>query len=475
MDKIILPEKVQFIIQELLSHGYEAYAVGGCIRDSLLGRVPEDWDITTLAMPEQVKGLFPHTIDTGLEHGTVTVMLEKEGFEVTTYRIDGEYEDGRHPKQVEFTRSLKEDLRRRDFTINALAYNDSAGIVDLFDGMGDLQKHIIRCVGNADDRFHEDALRIMRAVRFSAQLDFSIEADTLRAVSSHAPELKKISAERIRTELTKLLMSAHPERILTAYEAGLTAVFLPEFDRMMDTPQENIHHIYNVGIHSIQALLFLASESIPGGKLENLSKKDQAILRYAALLHDIGKPDSKTMDANGVAHFYKHAEIGAEMARAVLLRLKFDNETIQMAEHLIRVHDYRYSDGKTPTTEASVRRAIHRIGEDSLGLLFLLQEADLRAQNPALLAAKLRQLEEARELAGQILAEKQCVSLKNLAVNGVDLLRAGFPQGKEIGAALSGLLDYVLEHPEDNQKDILLERALLLRQQQAKTNDSNKN
>lgn len=459
MYKIVLPEKVQFIIQELTNHGYEAYAVGGCIRDSLLGRTPQDWDITTSAAPEQVKKLFSHTIDTGIVHGTVTVMLEKEGFEVTTYRIDGEYEDSRHPKQVEFTSSLTEDLRRRDFTINALAYNDSAGLVDIFAGAEDMKNRRIRCVGKADERFDEDALRIMRAVRFSAQLDFSIEPDTLRAVASHAKELRKISAERIRTELTKLLLSARPDRLLTAYETGLTEIILPEFDRMMATPQENPHHIYNVGIHSVQALLFIAAESAPGGRLAALDKKSQTWLRYAALLHDIGKPDTKTMDENGKAHFHGHAQAGAKMAETILRRLKFDNDTIQAVSHLIEVHDYRYSDGKFPTTERAMRRAIHRIGPDFLELLFCLQEADLRAQNPALLEDKLRQLNEAKQLSADILSAGQCLSLKNLAVNGNDLMQAGFPPGKTIGLLLSSLLDYVLENPDANTRDALLAEA----------------
>lgn len=465
MQKIILPEKVQFIIQKLEEYGYEAYAVGGCIRDSLLGRVPEDWDITTSATPEQVKVLFPHTIDTGIEHGTVTVMLEKEGFEVTTYRIDGKYEDGRHPSQVAYTPCLAEDLRRRDFTINALAYNGASGtggaggVVDLFGGIMDMEGRRIRCVGNADERFGEDALRLMRAVRFSAQLDFSIEDGTERAIAAHAGDLGKISAERIRTELTKLLLSPHPERILTAYRTGLTKVFLPEFDRMMATPQENPHHIYNVGIHSLKTLLFFAAESTPGGKLEGMDKKSQILLRYAALLHDAGKPDTRILDAGGTAHFHGHAQAGAQIAKAILLRLKFDNETIHTVEHLIQLHDYRYSDGKSPIAAHTMRRAIFRIGPGFLHLHFLLQEADLRAQNPALLDDKLRQLEEARELAAQILDARQCISLKDLAVNGNDLIRAGFPEGKQVGLLLSKLLEYVLEHPEANTRECLLAMA----------------
>ena len=256
--KIVLPEKVKFIIETLETHGYESYAVGGCVRDTMLHRTPGDWDITTQAKPEQVKEIFAekniHTIDTGIQHGTVTVMVEHEGFEVTTYRIDGEYEDARHPKNVQFTASLLEDLKRRDFTINAMAYNDKNGLIDAFDGVGDLERGVIRCVGCAMERFSEDALRMLRAVRFAAQLGFDIEAETKEAMVKLAPDIAKISAERIQTELVKLITSAHPGEIRTAWETGLTAVFLPEFDRMMATPQNTKHHCYSVGEHTVAAL-----------------------------------------------------------------------------------------------------------------------------------------------------------------------------------------------------------------------------
>ena len=245
--RIDLPQNVNFIIDTLYEHGFEAYAVGGCVRDSLLGRVPQDWDITTSAKPAQVKAIFDHTIDTGIQHGTVTVMLEHVGYEVTTYRIDGEYEDARHPKEVTFTSNLKLDLERRDFTINAMAYNHRAGLVDEFDGIADLKAHVIRCVGCAHDRFSEDALRMFRAVRFAAQLGFDIEAQTKAAIKELAPALSKVSAERIQVELVKLLTSDHPQMMRDLYELGLTAVFMPEFDVMMQTPQHNKHHMYSVG------------------------------------------------------------------------------------------------------------------------------------------------------------------------------------------------------------------------------------
>jgi len=464
MPQILLPQKVNTIIDRLQSAGYEAYAVGGCVRDSLLGRIPEDWDITTSAKPQEVKALFSHTVDTGIAHGTVTVLLGQEGFEVTTYRIDGEYEDMRHPKQVEFTSLLSLDLKRRDFTINAMAYNDLSGLVDLFGGMQDMEDHVIRCVGNADDRFGEDALRIMRAVRFCAQLDFEIAPDTLQAAASHAGELSHISAERVRVELTKLLLSSHPERLLTAQEIGLTAIFLPEFDRMLATTQENPHHIYNVGMHTIHALSYIAANTIKAQNdslsfLVSLSKKEQTILRFALLLHDCAKPDTKSIDENGYAHFYGHDHLGAIYSEEILRRLKFDNDTIREVSHLIKMHDTRYADSGKTVKMRTVRRAVSRIGKESLPLLFVLQEADLNAQNPKLLPDKLRQLNEARRMADEILAKGECISLKDLAINGSDLIASGFPPGKKIGECLKMLLDYVIEYPECNNKETLILRA----------------
>ena len=289
--KLILPENVSRIIDTLMRAGYEAYAVGGCIRDSLLGREPKDWDITTSASPAEVKALFPKTVDTGIAHGTVTVLLNREGFEVTTYRVDGTYEDFRHPKEVTFTPDLNEDLKRRDFTINAMAYNDTHGLIDAFDGAADLDRKIVRCVGAPKERFSEDALRMMRAVRFGAQLGFTVEEQTRSAICALAPTLKKISAERIQSELVSLLMSDHPEEMRTLYETGITKVILPEFDVMMQTAQNSPHHMYTVGEHTIQSLAQIESKKT---------------LRLAMLFHDIGKPSCKTTGEDGQDHFYGH-------------------------------------------------------------------------------------------------------------------------------------------------------------------------
>ena len=306
--KIVLPQDVITIIDRLESCGHEAYAVGGCVRDSILGKEPADWDITTSASPQEVKDLFSHTIDTGIAHGTVTIMCGKTGYEVTTYRIDGEYKDGRHPESVAFTNLLSEDLKRRDFTINAMAYNDSQGLVDLFDGVGDLKRGLIRCVGCASERFSEDALRMLRAVRFAAQLGFTIERQTYEAICTLASTIAKVSTERIMVELVKLLTSDHPEEMRAVYESGLSRVFLPEFDAMMQTPQHTIHHQYSVGEHTIHAIM-----GVPPDR----------ILRMTMLFHDIGKPQCRTTDADGIDHFHGHPEVGAEMTGQILHRLKF--------------------------------------------------------------------------------------------------------------------------------------------------------
>ena len=326
-----LPENVKKIIHTLQDAGFEAYAVGGCVRDALLGREPDDWDITTSALPQQVKGLFARTIDTGLQHGTVTVLFRagKDGwdtYEVTTFRIDGVYEDARHPKDVTFTPSLKEDLRRRDFTINAMAYNETAGLVDCFDGLSDLKKKQIRCVGDARERFTEDALRMMRAVRFAAQLGFSVVPDTLAQIRALAHRLSMISAERIRTELVKLLVSEHPDQLKILYESGLTDVFLPEFSALMETPQQSRHHGESAGEHTIASLCRVRADKV---------------VRLAMLFHDIAKPLCRTTDENGEDHFYGHPQVGAEMTKKILRRLKFDNETTRRVVSLVRLHDER--------------------------------------------------------------------------------------------------------------------------------------
>ena len=434
--KIQLPEKVNTIIQTLQEHGYEAYAVGGCVRDSLLGREPGDWDITTSASPDETKKLFARTVDTGIEHGTVTVLLGKEGFEVTTYRIDGKYEDSRHPTEVIFTRNLREDLLRRDFTINAMAYNDTEGIVDIFGGMDDLKRKIIRCVGNARERFGEDALRIMRGVRFAAQLGFSLEKETKGAMTELAPTLEKISAERIQTELVKLLVSDSPELIREAYHLGVTAVILPEFDEMMRTGQETKYHRYDVGEHTVQAVC-----NVPPDK----------VLRLTMLLHDVAKPEMKTVDADGTAHFKGHDIRGEQKAKEILRRLKFDNGTIHKVTKLVRWHDYRM-----PAEKKNVRKAMSKISAELFPMYLLVKRADILAHSMYRREEELENLSGLQKCYEEIVADHECVSLKQLAVTGTDLIGIGMKPGKQIGEVLNELLRIVLEYPEFNNKEHLL-------------------
>jgi len=436
--QIQLPEKVKFVIDTIEAAGYEAFAVGGCIRDSILKREPNDWDITTSAKPEDVKKLFHRTIDTGIAHGTVTVMLDKDGFEVTTYRIDGEYEDHRHPTEVIFTENLKEDLRRRDFTINAMAYNERCGLVDIFGGMEDIEKKVIRAVGCARDRFDEDALRILRAIRFSAQLGYEIEDQTAEAIRVLAPTLQKISAERIQVELVKLLTSPHPDYMRVAYELGVTKVILPEFDCCMETEQHHKHHMYSVGEHILHTL-----EHVPA----------QKHLRLAMLMHDIGKPRALTVGEDGTTHFHGHSVISAQIAEQVLRRLKFDNETIRKVSRMAEFHDYGM--GVEPT-EKILRRALNKIGEDLFPELFLVWKADVLGQSMYQREEKLQLIVDWEKCYEKVKEKGQCFQMSMLAVSGKDLMAAGIAPGKELGEKLQYLLEYVLEHPEENEKETLL-------------------
>lgn len=439
---INVPEKVKNIIATIETAGYEAYAVGGCVRDSILGRTPDDWDITTSAKPQKIKELFRRTIDTGIKHGTVTVMIDKEGFEVTTYRIDGEYEDSRHPKNITFTSNLTEDLKRRDFTINAMAYNDSHGLIDIFGGIKDINKKIIRCVGNPEERFTEDALRMMRAVRFSAQLGYTIEPGTAAAIKDMADSLRNISAERIQTELVKLLISFNPDYIRVCYKTGITRVILPEFDLCMETPQNNPHHCCSVGNHILKSLKEIQSNKY---------------LRLAMLFHDIGKPETRTTDEHGIDHFYGHAAVSESIAAKILHRLRFDNETIYKVTKLVLYHDY-----EAAPTAASVRRAIHKTGEDIYPLLFTVKRADIYAQSEYERDSKLHKLETIIKIYREIIQAQECTSLRSLAVTGKDLIEAGMKPGRELGDTLNAMLQIVLDDPSQNTKEMLLKHTFPL-------------
>lgn len=385
---IQIPRKVEQIITTLNQHGFEAYAVGGCVRDALLNRTPEDWDITTSARPEQVKNLFRRTVDTGIRHGTITVMDGKEGYEVTTYRIDGEYADGRHPDTVEFTSDLLEDLKRRDFTINAMAYSRQTGVVDAFDGVKDLQQGVIRCVGNAVERFTEDALRVLRAIRLSAQLDFTIEPSTREAIELLAPGIAKVSKERIQAELSKILQSAHPRRLKDVYQTGISNYISPAFAAI---PWERIR----------------IPPSLPPVKY----------VRWAAFLR----------------------LVSPEEAVAVLKDLKLDNDTIAKVKTLVA-----WSGAVLPPEPAAIRKAMSRMEPEVWDFLIVLNECGAGI----------------RELTDGIRRRGDCLRLKDLAVNGQDLIAAGIKPGKEIGMILERMLDGVLENPEVNQKEILINKYL---------------
>ncbi len=437
--KIQMPEAANYIIQTLMAHGYEAYIVGGCVRDSVLGRTPQDWDITTSATPEQTKALFRRTIDTGIEHGTVTIMMDHVGYEVTTYRVDGKYEDHRRPKEVTFTASLLEDLKRRDFTINAMAYNEQEGLVDIFGGAEDLRLGIIRCVGVPQERFDEDALRILRAVRFAAQLDFEIEAKTRQAIREKAEFLRDISAERIQVELTKLITSDHPERIIDAYELGITAIVLPEFDTMMETPQHTVYHKYDVGRHTVAVM-------------QNIDATP--VLRWAALLHDSAKPECRTTDEQGVDHFYGHPKAGKAIARRVLRRMKLDNDTIQRVERLVEWHDFGL-DGTV--TKKTLRRALNQMGPDLFDDYAKLRRADMLGQSDYMQEKKQQDYRHLLEMYREIREAQECLLIRELKLDGKDLIAMGVQPGPDMGKILNDLLQQVLEEPQLNTKEKLKE------------------
>lgn len=436
--EIEIPQGAAWVLEQLRDAGYEAYVVGGCVRDSLLHRKPDDWDITTSAKPEDTKRIFRRTVDTGIQHGTVTVMVDRTGYEVTTYRIDGEYADGRHPEHVTFTASLLEDLKRRDFTINAMAYSPAEGLVDEFDGIGDINRRVIRAVGDPVQRFTEDALRMMRAIRFSAQLDYQIDEDTREGIRLLAPNLQKVSAERIRVELEKLLLSEHPEELKEADELGLLRQFLPELSECMECGQNNPHHCLSVGDHILCAV--------------KAARRDK-VLRLALLLHDIAKPQVKTTDENGIDHFHGHAARSAALADRILRDLKYDNQTREAAVRLIAWHDRNLGDSLS-----EIRKSISELGEEWLLPLLEVKTSDVEAQSDYQRDEKLGKIEYWRNAFEEIRRAGDCLSLKDLAVSGKDLIAAGAAPGKEIGRILHEMLEEVLREPAHNTREYLLEK-----------------
>lgn len=441
--KILVPPDVKYIINTLIESGYEAFIVGGCVRDSMLNKQPKDWDITTNALPLDTISLFKDNgfkvIETGLKHGTVTVVINGEGFEITTYRIDGEYSDGRFPDTVAFTTLLKEDLSRRDFTINAMAFNDKEGLMDYFNGLEDLKNKIIRCVGNANERFTEDNLRRLRAVRFSSQLDFEIEENTYCALATNPQNLLVLSSERVRDELCKILLSNNAFFGISDLSfLGMLKFIIPELEECYGFEQQNKHHDKTVFGHILSVV-----ENTPP-KLE---------IRLAALLHDIGKSKCFTMGEDGQGHFLQHHKISADMSRVILGRLKFDNKMIDKVCILVYEHMSRYD--KIRTT--NIKRFINRVGIDNLDDLFELQIADIKGASKEY--QDFSNVLRMKEDCVRILNEKQPLSVKDLKINGKDLMQLGVKQGKEIGEALNQLIEMILEAPELNEKDRLLQIA----------------
>ena len=435
-----MPKNVDTAINLLQSAGFEAYAVGGCVRDSLLGKTPNDWDITTSAKPEDMKSVFInfHCIDTGIKHGTVTVVIDGEPLEITTFRLDGEYEDNRHPKSVTFTSNLGADLGRRDFTVNAMAYSKMTGTVDLFGGQNDLKNKIIRCVGDPDRRFNEDALRILRALRFASALDFEIEEKTAQSLLKNRALLGNISEERIAKELLKLVCGKGAKRILTDFAPVLFEI-LPELQPMYKNSHDNPHHCYDIYEHTL-----IAVESID----------PEPTLRFAMLLHDCGKPAVKKFDENGVAHFYGHQRISAEISAQILARLKVSNKFRDEILFLVSNHD-RWE--LYENTE-KMPRYLSKFGLDGVLNLLKVMRADVLAQSPEY-RYRLDQIADAEEIAKNLAAQKPCLSLSELQINGRTLMDIGIPQGRKLGAVLAQLLDEVIDGVTKNTQEALTTRA----------------
>ncbi len=430
-----LSKEAQEAINILRINGYEAYVVGGYVRDMLMDKTPFDCDITTSALPQEIKATFSayNTIDTGIRHGTVTVLINGNPIEITTYRIDKDYSDGRHPDTVIFTDSLKEDLSRRDFTVNSIAYCEDEGYFDPFDGIEDIKNRVIRCVGNPTTRFEEDALRILRALRFASTLSFKLDTETEAAVFKCKNLLLKVSQERIFQEIVKMLCGENIKHILCRYSEVLEVV-LPEIKNMKGFNQRNFHHIYDILTHTATVV-----ENVP----------PLPHLRLAALFHDCGKTDCFSIDENGIGHFYSHPSISAEKTEKALIRLHCDNKTMEKVVRLVKMHD-------TPIEESEriIKRKLRSLGEDLFFDLIELQKADTKGLAPEY-HNRESHFKALESMTREIIRSEQCFTLKDLKINGNDLILLGF-KGKEIGAALNSALENVIDGKLENQKEYLL-------------------
>ena len=439
ISKINMPVGAKKIIENLTKHGFEAYVVGGCVRDSLLGYSPKDWDICTSATPEVIKELHSHTIDTGLKHGTVSVVESDGIYEVTTFRVDGVYSDNRRPDAVEFVTDLKMDLSRRDFTVNAMAYNDEAGVIDYYGGLSDLAERKIKCVGNAGDRFDEDALRILRAIRFSSVYGFLIEHSTSRAIHDKAALLQNIASERIRSELCKTIVFGQRAADVLLEYSDVVSIIIPEIEPCIGFVQNNRFHKYDVYEHMVRAM-----EAYAGRDLS---------VKFALLIHDIGKPLCYTEDENG-GHFYGHSVPSHDIAERVVDRLKFDNKTKEAILELVLYHD-----SVIEPTAKTVKRWLNRIGAERLSQLLDVKMADIAAHADNTQTERINQYLSVRGIAKEIIVSEQCFQLKDLEINGRDIMSLGIEEGKRVGEILNCLLEGVIAGDIDNTYGALLKCA----------------
>lgn len=434
-----VPAPVYFIIQELEKCGHEAYMVGGCVRDSVLGRKPHDYDICTSATPDEILKVFPNEeiIPTGLQHGTVTILINKEPFEVTTYRIDGDYSDNRRPDNVTFTKNLVEDLRRRDFTINAMAYNPRIGLIDPFNGLEDIKEEKIRCVGSAKDRFGEDTLRILRAIRFAPQFGFVIEPDTDWEIHQQHKKLENISVERINSEFCKIVSSDSFCVQLLLYK-DVFSLFIPELKSMFDFQQNNPYHAYDVFGHTVHAI--------------KQCNSDDLVVKLAVFFHDFGKPHSYQDGEDGIRHFKGHGKVSAEITDSIMKRLRFDNETRNNVVELVYYHDATFEVGNK-----YVKRWLNKIGEKQFRRLLEIRKADIKGQKPDYEESRIEKVNNIENILVEILSEKSCFSLKDLAVNGNDVKEVmKLKESKDIGYWLNEILKRVIDGELENNRDDLV-------------------
>jgi tRNA nucleotidyltransferase (CCA-adding enzyme) len=440
--KINIPSDANELIHTLQNHGNSAYVVGGCVRDSIIGRQIHDWDICTSATPDEMLEIFKDkkVIETGLKHGTITVVVKGESYELTTFRIDGKYSDSRRPDSVIFTSSLIEDLKRRDFTINAMAYNDDEGLIDPFGGLEDIEYKKIQCVGSEKDRFGEDALRILRAIRFASQLEFVMTPETSYEINKQYKNLKNISIERINSEFCKIAASRDFCVEMVLYK-DVFALFIPELKDMFEFQQNNPYHDYDVYSHTVHSI--------------EHCKSDNLVVRLAVFFHDIGKPHSFQDGEDGIRHFKGHGKVSADITDNIMKRLKFDNETRNNVVELVYYHDATFEVGKK-----YVRRWINKIGVEQFRRLLEVRKADILGQKESYEQYRINKVNNIKQILEEVLREETCFTLKDLAVNGNDLMSIGYKENKELGNTLNELLRLVIDEECPNKKEKLLEVAI---------------